>query len=37
VESSVKLRINEVVWSSGGVCFDAFVEKVKAAGAQSVG
>lgn len=37
VGSSVRLRINEVVWAESGVSFDTFVEKVKAVGAASVG
>jgi hypothetical protein len=36
VGSSVRLRINEVVWAESGVSFDTFVEKVKAVGAASV-
>jgi hypothetical protein len=36
VGSSVRLRINEVVWADIGVSFDAFVEKVKAVGTASV-
>jgi len=36
VGSSVRLRINDVVWKETGVPFDNFVEKVKAVGAASL-